>query len=129
MGRYRRKKNHNKNKLQFKTKAYKANDQIFLDLQDGSKPDNPRVGDDDLPAQGQHYCVVCSRYFVSESTLEVHRKSKLHKRQQKLMEKGDVYVGPEERIDNGGKVVRNGEGEVVNKTTREVHMQEGVPLA
>ncbi|KAI9592770.1 hypothetical protein BDF19DRAFT_388063 [Syncephalis fuscata] len=36
--------------------------------------------DADLPGLGQHYCVECSRYFVSTSAMEVHVKSKAHKK-------------------------------------------------
>lgn len=36
--------------------------------------------DDDLPGGGKHYCLTCSKYFVSEGALKEHCKSKPHKR-------------------------------------------------
>jgi bud site selection protein 20 len=39
--------------------------------------------DEDLPAQGKHYCVPCSKYFVSEVALLSHQKEKPHKKRVK----------------------------------------------
>ena len=36
--------------------------------------------DEDLPGLGQHYCTTCARHFSDQATLEVHEKSKFHKR-------------------------------------------------
>eukprot|EP01025_Chloroclados_australasicus_P062458 TRINITY_DN8205_c0_g1_i6.p2 TRINITY_DN8205_c0_g1~~TRINITY_DN8205_c0_g1_i6.p2 ORF type:complete len:151 (+),score=17.15 TRINITY_DN8205_c0_g1_i6:45-455(+) len=36
--------------------------------------------DEDLPGHGKHYCIPCSKYFISENALETHQKSKPHKR-------------------------------------------------
>ena len=33
--------------------------------------------DDDLPGMGQFYCTECARHFHDNSTLEVHRKTKV----------------------------------------------------
>ena len=41
--------------------------------------------DDDLPAQGQHYCTPCAKYFVTESALSTHEKTKPHKRRCKAL--------------------------------------------
>eukprot|EP00891_Asterochloris_glomerata_P002252 jgi/Astpho2/2252/e_gw1.00040.162.1_t len=41
--------------------------------------------DTDLPAQGAHYCLPCSRYFVSDQVLQDHSKTKAHKRRVKLL--------------------------------------------
>ncbi len=40
------------------------------------------------------------------SALEEHNKSKLHRRKLKMMQKGEVYLGPAERIDNGKPIIR-----------------------
>lgn len=42
--------------------------------------------DEDLPGLGQHFCISCSRYFVDQTTLELHRRSKPHKRRLKVLE-------------------------------------------
>eukprot|EP00741_Cyanophora_paradoxa_P009565 tig00001530_g9264.t1 len=39
--------------------------------------------DDDLPGLGQHYCIQCSRYFVSDEILKAHTRSKAHKKRLK----------------------------------------------
>ena len=83
---------------------------------------NPNEGDDDLPGCGRFYCISCARYFINEPgqnliflscstncgcvALEEHNKSKLHRRKLKMMQKGEVYLGPDERIDNGKPIVR-----------------------
>lgn len=36
--------------------------------------------DDDLPGGGQHFCMSCSKYFVSDSALQQHARTKPHKR-------------------------------------------------
>ncbi|KJE95932.1 hypothetical protein CAOG_06321 [Capsaspora owczarzaki ATCC 30864] len=37
----------------------------------------------DLPGLGQFYCVACARYFIDELSLNVHFKSKVHRRRLK----------------------------------------------
>jgi len=41
--------------------------------------------DEDVPAHGQHYCISCSRYFVSNDALVKHTATKLHKRRVKAL--------------------------------------------
>ncbi|KAL3152205.1 hypothetical protein ABBQ32_001292 [Trebouxia sp. C0010 RCD-2024] len=41
--------------------------------------------DEDLPASGQHYCIPCSRYFVSQQVLLEHESTKPHKRRVKSL--------------------------------------------
>jgi hypothetical protein len=41
--------------------------------------------DEDLPGMGQHYCTECARHFSDEGTLEIHTKSKDHKRRSPTM--------------------------------------------
>ena len=36
--------------------------------------------DEDLPAQGAHYCTPCARYFVTDAALALHTRTKPHKR-------------------------------------------------
>jgi bud site selection protein 20 len=44
----------------------------------------PTFGDgDDLPGLGQHYCICCARHFHDAVTLDVHSKTKDHKRRLK----------------------------------------------
>tara|TARA_R110002050_G_scaffold44801_2_gene106541 strand:- start:50 stop:406 length:357 start_codon:yes stop_codon:yes gene_type:complete len=84
-------------------------DQIYADLQNPDKNPNVKEGDDELPGAGNFYCVICSRYFISAHSLEGHEASKLHKRRVKMMAKGEVYMGPESRVDNGKPIVREGQ--------------------
>jgi len=41
--------------------------------------------DEDLPGQGQFYCLQCARYFQGSDALEKHYRSKPHKRRLKVM--------------------------------------------
>lgn len=36
--------------------------------------------DENKPGLGQYYCIECAKYFESQSTLDSHTKSKIHKR-------------------------------------------------
>lgn len=60
----------------------RAVDQIHEDLAEPMKAEALRTDqpiDFDLPGMGQHYCVECARYFVSEDVLEQHSRTKKHK--------------------------------------------------
>lgn len=41
--------------------------------------------DEDLPAHGQHFCIACSRYFISTVALATHLTTKPHRRKVKLL--------------------------------------------
>lgn len=66
-------------------------DQIAEDVADPMRAEALRHGqevDFDLPGLGQHYCVECARYFISERALKLHYKTKGHKyRLKELKEK------------------------------------------
>ena len=40
--------------------------------------------DEDKPGMGQHYCVPCARYFVSDVVMKNHVKGKEHKKRYKV---------------------------------------------
>jgi len=65
-----------------KKRRSKDHDQKHDDLQNKKKFENMPF-DEDLPGEGQHYCISCARYFMDKQTLEVHFKSKIHKRRLK----------------------------------------------
>ncbi|OMJ76360.1 hypothetical protein SteCoe_24302 [Stentor coeruleus] len=81
---------------QVKMKHYaKDIDQIHTDL----KPEQAvkliaQEKDEDLPGQGQFYCVECARYFVNSHSLQDHLKSKPHKK--RLKELKEVPYSQEE---------------------------------
>eukprot|EP00009_Paramoeba_aestuarina_P006570 CAMPEP_0201510198 /NCGR_PEP_ID=MMETSP0161_2-20130828/2993_1 /ASSEMBLY_ACC=CAM_ASM_000251 /TAXON_ID=180227 /ORGANISM="Neoparamoeba aestuarina, Strain SoJaBio B1-5/56/2" /LENGTH=128 /DNA_ID=CAMNT_0047905341 /DNA_START=75 /DNA_END=461 /DNA_ORIENTATION=+ len=117
MARYRRKKNNNKNKIyrgnwEGQQKNVKDIDQILGDMENPEKA-NLREGDDELPGGGRYYCVPCSRYFIDQKNLDDHIKTKIHRRRMKTFEKGEVYTGPTERIDNGAPIERDEEGNII----------------
>lgn len=62
----------------------KDHDQKHDDLQNEEKFKNLPF-DEDLPGEGQHYCISCARYFMDKMSLEAHSKSKLHKRRLKAV--------------------------------------------
>ena len=110
MTRYRRKNPHNKNKLY--THNRKKNprgmteskflDQIYDDMENPEKA-NPLAGDPDVTGFGKYYCIGCSRYFSSETSLKTHEATKTHKRRMKQLNTEEVYRGPTVIIDNGLK--------------------------
>jgi bud site selection protein 20 len=69
---------------EFKTKRRKRDvDQIYEEI----KPENVEktvkeltVYDEDRPGLGQFYCLTCARYFMNNSVLEQHGKTKEHKK-------------------------------------------------
>ncbi|KAJ3370944.1 hypothetical protein AMAG_01966 [Allomyces macrogynus ATCC 38327] len=93
MGRLRKKRNHHgirdiKRKVSTKNRT-KDIDQICDDL----KPENidkwkNQAFDLDLPGQGQHYCVECARYFIDDTSMQEHLKSKVHRRRVKELRDG-----------------------------------------
>ena len=40
---------------------------------------------EDKPGLGQHYCVTCARYFISDQAIQVHYKTKEHKKRFKIV--------------------------------------------
>ena len=40
--------------------------------------------DEDKVGLGQHYCVTCARYFITEKAIETHRTTKEHKKRFKI---------------------------------------------
>ncbi|KAL5475597.1 hypothetical protein EMCRGX_G025428 [Ephydatia muelleri] len=87
MGRLRRKRVHKESKdikKKYRTRRRtKDLDQIHLDLMpERATQLRAQPVDNDLPGDGQHYCLHCARYFNGESTLQEHLKTKLHKRRQ-----------------------------------------------
>ena len=53
-------------------------DEIQDDLKDPSKV--VFEPDEDLPGLGQHYCILCCKHCADDATLEVHTKSRFHKK-------------------------------------------------
>jgi len=100
MTRYARKKGNNRpnkriGKRGLKTKRYKKDlDAIKHTLiataaiantdTNTTSPDDPEV-DYDLPANGQHFCQQCDRYFIDDNSLKDHNRSKAHKKRVRLL--------------------------------------------
>ncbi|KAF5395035.1 Tubulin alpha chain [Paragonimus heterotremus] len=68
----------------YKTKKHRRNiDQIYEDVKDENierRIAEATQPDEDLPGMGQYFCVSCSKHFINQTTLDVHRTSKPHKR-------------------------------------------------
>lgn len=56
--------------------------------------------DEDLPGQGQFYCVECARHFIDQENLDNHKRTKLHKK--KLKELKDIPYTVQEAEAAGG---------------------------
>ncbi|TPX32042.1 hypothetical protein SmJEL517_g04773 [Synchytrium microbalum] len=59
-------------------------DQIFDDLKT-PKVLTQQAPDAELPGLGQHYCLHCARYFVTQTVMDLHLKTKLHKKRVKTL--------------------------------------------
>ena len=56
-------------------------DQIVEDLQpEKAEKLANQPFDLELPGQGQHYCIECSRYFIDAKSKDEHVRSKIHRR-------------------------------------------------
>ena len=90
----------------------KAVDQIYEDVSDPLRAEalrNDQPIDFDLPGLGQHYCVECSRYFITQQAMKVHVKTKKHKiRVKELKEK--PYSQEEAEAGAGMGAADNGLG-------------------
>eukprot|EP00397_Hematodinium_sp_SG-2012_P058652 GEMP01074431.1.p1 GENE.GEMP01074431.1~~GEMP01074431.1.p1 ORF type:complete len:148 (+),score=18.04 GEMP01074431.1:55-444(+) len=62
----------------------KDHDQKHDDLKNKHKFEKMPINED-LPGEGQHYCISCARYFMDAQSLQAHFKSKLHKRRLKAV--------------------------------------------
>mmetsp|Transcript_26670 Transcript_26670/g.63209 ORF Transcript_26670/g.63209 Transcript_26670/m.63209 type:complete len:143 (+) Transcript_26670:142-570(+) len=80
-------------------------DQVWEDVRKEDGVTDGKVGpvgttdrvelDEDLPAYGKHYCISCSRYFVSNDALVKHTATKLHKRRARVL----LQDRPHSRLD------------------------------
>ena len=57
-------------------------DQIVLKdmLPEETEKLNNQEIDENLPGLGQHYCITCARYLISDGAMEGHLKTKQHKK-------------------------------------------------
>eukprot|EP01094_Clydonella_sp_ATCC50884_P007804 TRINITY_DN1704_c0_g1_i1.p1 TRINITY_DN1704_c0_g1~~TRINITY_DN1704_c0_g1_i1.p1 ORF type:complete len:155 (-),score=49.68 TRINITY_DN1704_c0_g1_i1:426-854(-) len=93
----------NKIKRSYKGKHRRKDaDTLFDDMHERAEKLNNQPVDYDLPGLGQHYCIPCGKYYITEEALSIHQKSKVHKRAVKMI-KEEPYRGPdaEARVDNG----------------------------
>lgn len=58
--------------------------------------------DFDKPGSAQHYCVHCARYFINETALNDHFKTKVHKRRLKALELEPYSIEESERAAGHG---------------------------
>ncbi|XP_078338692.1 zinc finger protein 593-like [Crassostrea virginica] len=107
MGRLARKKQHKgdkplKEKYRTKRKT-KDLDEIHEDM----KPEKSQKllkqdVDFDKPGAGQFYCLHCAKYFINETSLKTHFKSKSHKRRLKALSTEPYTVEEAERAAGMG---------------------------
>lgn len=84
----RRRGNTSKNKQYQKVRKTKHKTKDIDEILEDLKPENitklnVQALDEDLPGLGQHYCVFCARYFINSDSLNVHIKTKEHKKRVK----------------------------------------------
>ncbi|KAL1139534.1 hypothetical protein AAG570_006517 [Ranatra chinensis] len=106
-GPYRRKKvpggdGHIRKKLKTKRKT-KDLDQIDVDLKDENAKRllNQEINSD-KPGEAQHYCLHCARYFIDNTALQDHFRTKVHKRRLKALELEPYSIEESERAAGQG---------------------------
>ena len=81
-----RAKNKHIKKANLKTKRYRRDiDQVVLEdmLPENTQKLLNQPLDEYKPGLGQHYCVPCARYFQTNAAMNVHYKTKEHKKRMK----------------------------------------------
>mgnify|MGYP001080067610 FL=1 len=68
-------------------------DEIQRDIAEGGLL---REFDADLPGGGQFFCIVCSRHFVNDATMQAHFNSKAHRKQ---LRKAQVPAVTQREVD------------------------------
>jgi len=58
--------------------------------------------DDDLPGQGQFYCLHCARHFINRDAITGHFRTKVHKRRMKALEIEPYTIEESERAGGIG---------------------------
>ncbi|RKP06158.1 bud site selection-related protein [Thamnocephalis sphaerospora] len=81
----RRSRTHKNNKAIKKAHRTRRRTKDILTIHEDLKPENAdklkhQELDADLPGLGQHYCVECSRYFITEKAATEHLRGKAHKK-------------------------------------------------
>ena len=69
-------------------------DQIVLEdcLEENTKKLLNQDIDEHKAGLGQHYCVPCARYLISEDAMDTHKKSKQHKKRFKVVTTEEPYT-------------------------------------
>ena len=86
-----------------KTKRYRRDvDQVVLDdmLPENSEKLMNQPIDEYKPGLGQNYCLHCARYFISENAIQMHFKTKEHKKRMKTCK--EIPYSHEEAERAGG---------------------------
>merc|ERR1719158_1173294 len=83
-------KEHKKRETKRRTRDH---DQIHDDLKNPKQYENMPL-DEDLPGEGQFYCISCARHFMHDVALQKHFTTTLHKRRLKHM-KDDPWTQAE----------------------------------
>ncbi|XP_017758924.1 PREDICTED: zinc finger protein 593 homolog [Eufriesea mexicana] len=107
---YKRKKYHRGDthlKKSWRTKRRtKDLDQIDEDLNEKNVKDllNQEV-DLDKPGAGQFYCIHCAKYFINDTALQDHIRTKVHKRRLKALELEPYSIEESERAAGKGNYI------------------------
>ena len=62
---------------------------------------------EDKPGLGQHYCVTCARYFITDQAILVHYKTKEHKKRFKIVTTEIPYTIEEAEKAGGVMAAKN----------------------
>nr|XP_022289199.1 zinc finger protein 593-like [Crassostrea virginica]XP_022289200.1 zinc finger protein 593-like [Crassostrea virginica]XP_022289643.1 zinc finger protein 593-like [Crassostrea virginica] len=107
MGRLARKKQHKGDKPLKEKYRTKRKTKDLDEIHDDMKPEKSQKllkqdVDFDKPGAGQFYCLHCAKYFINETSLKTHFKSKPHKRRLKALSTEPYTVEEAERAAGMG---------------------------
>ncbi|XP_022169920.1 zinc finger protein 593-like isoform X2 [Myzus persicae] len=77
--------------------------------------------DFDKPGEGQHYCIHCARYFLSDQVLQDHFRTKLHKKRIKELRLEPYTIEEAERAAGFGSYIAPKERVIV---TQPINVEE-----
>ena len=78
--------------------------------------------DDEKPGLGQHYCVTCARYFISQSAQEIHNKTKEHKKRFKVCQDEPYTIEESERAAGMFKPTKENPGKLAVKAASKMEL-------
>mmetsp|Transcript_40831 Transcript_40831/g.55485 ORF Transcript_40831/g.55485 Transcript_40831/m.55485 type:complete len:91 (+) Transcript_40831:125-397(+) len=75
--------------------------------------------DEDKTGLGQHYCISCTRYFITDDSIRKHFKTKEHKKRVKVLKEEPYTIEESERA--GGLFTQLKPSKVIKNFNQDDH--------